>query len=280
MCAIQTDQFVDQDLVECLTLLGVRDPSEFAKFLAIAAPKQSYLAGRPHAEFVEPREAINPGEYRRPPIPEWTLRYDPTLRAYTPVPLDPALTPQDAHHEVCGSPLHPGLGWDWKFDNEERRYRAIALRPKTPIPEWTLRLDPKLGQMTPIPVDPRLSPDQAYHQEYGSPVFPVQGWKWDFDPWKFDFDSRTQRLVPSISDEPSRPVEPRFALPKFRRLYRWHPDEGHYSLVRETALCARTTMTVKTISTNTTPSGCCLNALPSSTNTTQRRTSSSASPSR
>ena len=40
-------------------------------------------------------------------------------------------------------------------------------------------------------------------------------------------------MVPSISDEPSRPVEPRFALPKLRRLYRWHPDEGHYSLVRE-----------------------------------------------
>ena len=124
-------------------------------------------------------------------------------------------------------------GWDWKFDNEERRYRAIALRPKTPIPEWTLRLDPKLGQMTPIPVDPRLSPEQAYHQEYGTPLRPAPGWKWDFDPWNFDFDSRTERLLPSISDEPSRHVEPRFALPKLRRLYRWHPDQGHYSLVRE-----------------------------------------------
>jgi hypothetical protein len=62
MRAIQTDQFVDRDLVECLTLLGVRDASEFAKFLSIAAPKQSYLAARPHAE--EPREAVNPGEYR------------------------------------------------------------------------------------------------------------------------------------------------------------------------------------------------------------------------
>ena len=50
MRAIQTDQFVDRDLVECLTLLGVRDASEFAKFLSIAAPKQSYLAARPHAE--------------------------------------------------------------------------------------------------------------------------------------------------------------------------------------------------------------------------------------
>ena len=232
MRAIQTDQFVDRDLVECLTLLGVRDPSEFAKFLAIAAPKQSYLAGRPHPE-VAPREAINPGAYRRPPIPEWTLGYDPTLRAYTPVPVDTALTAQDAYHEVAGSPVNPMPGWDWKFDNEKRRYRAIALRPKTPIPEWTLRLDPKLGQMTPIPVDPRLSPEQAYHQEYGTPLRPAPGWKWDFDPWKFDFDSRTQRLVPSISDEPSRPVEPRFALPKLRRLYRWHPDEGYYSLVRE-----------------------------------------------
>jgi hypothetical protein len=64
MRAIKTDQFVHRDLVECLTLLGVRDPSEFAKFLSIAAPKQSYLAGRPHAEVIEPREAINPGEYR------------------------------------------------------------------------------------------------------------------------------------------------------------------------------------------------------------------------
>jgi len=226
MRAIQTDQFVDRDLVECLTLLGVRDPTAFAKFLSIAAPKQSYLAGRPHAEVVEPREAINPGEYRRPPIPEWTLGYDPTLRAYTPVPVDPALTPQDAYHEVAGSPVNPMPGWDWKFDNEERRYRAIALRPKTPIPEWTQRFDPKLQDMTPIPVDPRLSPEEAYHREYGSPLYPVQGWKWEFN-------STTERLVPSISDEPSRHVEPRFALPKLRRLYRWHPEEGHYSLVRE-----------------------------------------------
>jgi len=34
-------------------------------------------------------------------------------------------------------------------------------------------------------------------------------------------------LLPSISDEPN----PRFATP--RRLYRWHPDQGHFSLVRE-----------------------------------------------
>ena len=226
MRAIQTDQFVEQDLVQCLMLLAVRDPSAFAKFLALTLPKQSYLAARPHAEVVEPREAVNPGEYRRPPIPEWRLTFDPTLRAYTPVPVDPALTPQDAHHEVCGSPLHPGLGWNWKFDNATRRYRAIALRPKTPIPEWTLRFDPKLQDMTPIPVDPRLSPEEAYHREYGSPLYPVQGWKWEFN-------STTERLVPSISDEPSRHVEPRFALPKLRRLYRWHPDQGHYSLVRE-----------------------------------------------
>jgi hypothetical protein len=33
MRAIQTDQFVDRDLVQCLSLLAVRDPSEFAKFL-------------------------------------------------------------------------------------------------------------------------------------------------------------------------------------------------------------------------------------------------------
>jgi len=168
MRAIQTDQFVDRDLVECLTLLGVRDASEFARFLSIAAPKQSYLTARPHAE--EPREAVNPGEYRRPAIPEWTLGFEPKLNSYTPVPLDPALTPKDAHHEVCGSPLTPAPGWDWKFDNEERRYRAIALRPKTPIPEWTQRFDQKLDAMTPVPVDPKVTPDQASHPEYGSPL--------------------------------------------------------------------------------------------------------------
>jgi hypothetical protein len=214
MRAIQTDQFVDRDLVECLTLLGVRDPSGFAKFLAIAAPKQSYLAGRPHAEVVEPREAINPGEHPRPPIPQWRLGFDPTLNSYTAVPLD--LTPQDADHEVCGSPLNLAPGWDWKFDREANRYRAIALRPKTPIPEWTC-FDP-LGAMTPVLVDPRLTPDQAYHPEYGSPLRPASGWKWVFS-------SRTQRLLPAISDVPSRYCE--------RRLFRWHPDEGHYSLVRE-----------------------------------------------
>ncbi len=199
----------------------------------MAAPKQSYLAGRPHAEGVEPREAINPGEYCRPPIPEWRLGFDLTLRAYKAVPVDPALTPEDAYHEVAGSPLNPKPAWNWKFDNATRRYRAIALRPTSPIPEWTLRFDSKLGQMTPIPVDRRLSPEEADHPQYGSPLYPAPGWKWDFDPWKFDFDSRIQRLLPAIADEPSRPVEPRFALPKLRRLYRWHPDEGHYSLVRE-----------------------------------------------
>jgi len=226
MRAIQTDQFVDLDLVQCLTHLGVRDPSEFAKFLALTAPKQSYLAARPHAEVVEPREAVNPGEYRRPPIPEWTLGFEPKGNSYTAVPVDPALTPQDAYHEVAGSPLNRMPGWDWKFDSEKRRYRAIALRPKTPIPEWTLRFDPKLDAMTPIPVDPRLSPDQAYHRDYGSPLFPVQGWKWEFD-------SGTERLIPLISDEPSHHYEPRFALPKLQRLYQWHPEEGHYSLVRD-----------------------------------------------
>ena len=218
MRAIQTDQFVDRDLVECLTLLAVRDPSEFAKFLAIAAPKQSYLAARPQAEFDYPWEAVNPGDYRRPPIPEWTLGFDPTLNSMTPVPVDPALTPQDAYHEVCGSPVNPMPGWDWKFDNEARCYRAIALRPKTPIPEWTLRFDPNLRLMTPVPVDPRLTPEQAYHGEYGSPIFPAPGWKWELN-------SKTQRLLPSISDEPSRYCE--------KRLYRWHPDDGHYSLVRD-----------------------------------------------
>jgi hypothetical protein len=224
MRAIQTDQFVDRELVQCLTYLAVRDPTAFAKFLALMVPKQSYLAARPHAEL--PRDAVNPGEYRRPPIPEWTLGFDPTLNSYTPVPVDPALTPQDAYHEVCGAPLRPGLGWDWKFDREANRYRAIALRPKTPIPEWTQRFDPNGVATTPVPVDPRLTPEQAYHQEYGSPLYPALGWKWEFN-------SRTQRLIPSISDEPSRHSEPRFALPKVRRLYRWHPEQGHYSLVRD-----------------------------------------------
>jgi hypothetical protein len=175
---------------------------------------------------VEPREAVNPGRYRRPPIPEWTLGNDPKGHSYTPVPVDPALTPQDAYHEVCGSPVNLVPGWDWKFDSKEMRYRAIALRPKTPIPEWTLRFDAKNVLGTPVPVDPRLTSDEAYHPEYGSPLFPVHGWKWELNP-------TTERLVPSISDEPSRQVEPRFALPKLRRLYRRHPDEGYYSLVRE-----------------------------------------------
>ena len=103
MRAIQTDQFVDRDLVECLTLLGVRDASEFARFLSIAAPKRSYLAARPHAE--EPREAVNPGEDRGPPIPEWTLSFDPALNSYTAVPVDPKVTPDQASHPEYGSPL-------------------------------------------------------------------------------------------------------------------------------------------------------------------------------
>jgi hypothetical protein len=223
MRAIQTEQFVDQDLVQCLMLLAVRGPTEFAKFLALSLPKQSYLAGRPHAEVLEPREAVNPGEYRRPPIPEWTLGFDLTLNSWIPVPIDQALAPQEADHEVCGSPANPAPGWDWKFDSEARRYRAIALRPKTPIPEWTLRFDPKSGSMIPVLVDPRLTPEQAYHKEYGSPLFPATGWKWKFN-------SRTQRAIPSIADEPSR-HDVRFVAP--RPLYRWHPDEGHYNLVRE-----------------------------------------------
>jgi hypothetical protein len=225
MRAIQTEQFVDQDLVECLTLLAVRDPTEFAKFLALLPPKQSYLAARPNAEVLEPREAVNPGEYRRPPIPEWTLGFDLTLNSWTPVPVDQALAPQDAHHEVCGSPHNPAPGWDWKFDSEERRYRAIALRPKTPIPEWTLRFDPKSSSMMPVLVDPRLTPEQAYHKEYGSPLSPAPGWKWEFN-------SSTQRALPLIADEPSRHGV-RFVSPSSRRLYRWHRDQGHYSLVRE-----------------------------------------------
>jgi hypothetical protein len=107
MRAIKTDQFVDQDLVQCLTLLAIRDPSEFAKFLSLTAPKRSYLAARPYAEVLEPREAVNPGEYRRPPIPEWTLDLDLTFNSWTPVPLDQALTPQDA---TTRSAAHRSIG--------------------------------------------------------------------------------------------------------------------------------------------------------------------------
>jgi hypothetical protein len=222
MRAIKTGHFADQDLVECLTLLAIRDPSEFAKFLAITAPRRSYLAARPDAEMVDPPEAINPGEYRHPPIPEWTLRFDPTLRAYTPLPVDPALTPQDACHPVFGSPLNPAPGSDWKFDAEERRYRPIALRPKTPIPEWTLRFDAKNVLGTPVPVSPRMSPEKAYHSEYGRPIYPAPGFKWEYN-------SRIERLVPRIADEPSN--GPSRWMPKLR--YRWHPDERCFSVVRE-----------------------------------------------
>ena len=226
MRAIQTDQFVERDLVQCLMLLAVRAPGEFAKFLALTPPKQSYLAARPDAETCAPRDLVNPGEYRRPPIPEWRLGFDPALNSYTPLPLDPALRPQEVYHEVYGSPLDLAPGWDWKFDRAANRYRAIALRPKTPIPEWTQRFDEKRVSTTPVLVDPRLTPEQAYHPEYGSPLYPAPGWKWEFN-------SRTQRLLPSIQDEPNRPCHPRFAIPQPRRLYRWHPDQGHFSLVRE-----------------------------------------------
>ena len=136
-------------------------------------------------------------------------------------PTRPGADAEDAYHEVCGAPSSPAPGWDWKFDTEARRYRAIALRPKTPIPEWTLRSD-----MTPVPVDPIVTPEQAYHNEYGSPVYPAPGWQWQFN-------SRIERLIPTILEEPSRHRAPRFAAPKCRWLCRWHPNEGYYSLVRE-----------------------------------------------
>ena len=54
------------------------------------------------------------------------------------------------------------------------------------------------------------------------------------DPgFQWEFNSRTQRFVLSIQDEPNRPCHPRFAIPPFRRLYRWHPEEGHYSLAHD-----------------------------------------------
>jgi hypothetical protein len=37
MQAIKTDQFVEQNLVQCLMLLAVRDPSAFAKFVTHCA---------------------------------------------------------------------------------------------------------------------------------------------------------------------------------------------------------------------------------------------------
>jgi hypothetical protein len=248
MRAIKTDQFVERDLVQCLMLLAGRDSSAFAKFVALALPMQSYLEARPDAEVLDPWDLVNPGEYRRPPIPEWTLALDPRLNSYTPGPRDPALTPQDAYHELCGSPLDPAPGWDWKFDSEIRRYRPIALRPKTPIPEWTQRCDPTSVYPIPVPVDPRLTPDQAYHPEYGSPLDPAPGWTWLFS-------SRTERLLPSIMDEPNRSCEPKFATPQ--RLYRWHPDQGYYSLMREDDDDGKHTTT---ITMNATPSGAFLNA--------------------
>jgi hypothetical protein len=67
---------------------------------------------------IEPREAINPGEYRRPPIPEWTLGYDPTLRAYTPVPVDPA----------------PGVAPECGYENDTRgRVRPPRKKVAAPV---------------------------------------------------------------------------------------------------------------------------------------------------
>jgi hypothetical protein len=135
MRAIQTDPFDEQDLAHCLMLLAVRDPNEFVKFLALTPPTQTYLAARPHGEVVEPRDAVNPGEDRRPPIPEWILGFEPKLNSYTPTPRDQALTPKDAYHEVCGSPVNRTPGWDWNYDREANRVFAIDLPPKTPIRE-------------------------------------------------------------------------------------------------------------------------------------------------
>ena len=79
-------------------------------------------------------------------------------------------------------------------------------------------IGPDRPQTDPGPRRPQTDPDQAYHPEYGSPLRPAPGWKWEFS-------ARTQRLLPAISDQPNRFCE--------RRLYRWHPDQGHYSLVRQ-----------------------------------------------
>ena len=64
--AIKTDQFVDRDLVECLELLAVHDPSEFAKFLSIAAPKQSYRAGPTPRRLSGARPSIRARTAARP----------------------------------------------------------------------------------------------------------------------------------------------------------------------------------------------------------------------
>ena len=66
MRAIKTDQFVDRDLVECLELLAVHDPSEFAKFLSIAAPKQSYRAGPTPRRLSGARPSIRARTAARP----------------------------------------------------------------------------------------------------------------------------------------------------------------------------------------------------------------------
>ena len=112
-------------------------------------------------------------------------------------------------------------------------------------------MDASLRRMTPVPVDPRVTPDQAYHHEYGSPVYPAPGWQWQFN-------SRIERLIPTILEEPSRHRAPRFATPKCGGCV-----DG-IQMRATTALCARTMMSGKnmtTISTNTTPSGACLNAI-------------------
>ncbi len=38
-------------------------------------------------------------------------------------------------------------------------------------------------------------------------------------------------MIPSILDEPSRQLNSRIGIPK--QLYEWHPDKGHYSVVRD-----------------------------------------------
>jgi hypothetical protein len=114
-----------------------------------------------------------------------------------------------------------------KGQNPRGGKREGAGRPRGPTAFKHLRELAQSGTpddpervMRPVPVDPRV---RTYHPEYGSPLFPAPGWKWEEN-------STTHRLLPSISDEPHRPCSPRLAT---QRLYRWHSDQGFLSLVRE-----------------------------------------------
>jgi len=70
--------------------------------------------------------------------------------------------------------------------------------------------------MIPVPVG--LDPNQDHHPEYGSPLDPAP-------EMAVQFRDTALATVNFRSD--------RFSTPQRRRLYRWRPDQGHFSLVRE-----------------------------------------------